>query len=162
MMGGWRPIQVQVMLVALASVLGASLLQAAPAPAPVLFFEKTSELQRTGSASTVRIVRLRLGDEILDLVRDSSAVSRMPRQMAIVVNDMEQAYLWLRRNRIRPASPAPDPHWNADTGEIRTVHFQDPDGHRLVLVQFPAGKGSARWQRPADRVFLGIDRSAAS
>lgn len=30
----------------------------------------------------------------------------------------------------------------------------------LEILQFPAGKGDARWQRPSDRVFLGIDHTA--
>jgi hypothetical protein len=106
----------------------------------------------------VRVVRMQLGDETLELVQDSAAgASRQP--IAIVVNDIEQAYLWLRRNRVTLASPGPRADWDAEAGEIRIVHFNDPDGHRLVLVQFPADKGAGRWRRPSDRVFLGIDHS---
>ena len=75
----------------------------------------------------------------------------------IVVNDIEQAYLWLRRHRLQPVSPAPRPDWNPETGGIRTVHFSDSDGHPLELVEFPADKGAGRWRRPTDRIFLGID-----
>jgi hypothetical protein len=57
-------------------------------------------------------------------------------------------------------SPAPRQDWEAETGGVRSVRFSDPDGHALALVQFPPGKGAPRWQRPTDRVFLGIDRSA--
>jgi hypothetical protein len=80
--------------------------------------------------------------------------------VAIVVNDLEQAYLWLQRQRVRVVSPAPRQDWEAETGGVRSVRFSDPDGHALALVQFPPGKGAPRWQRPTDRVFLGIDRSA--
>jgi Glyoxalase/Bleomycin resistance protein/Dioxygenase superfamily len=179
-----RRLQIVTVLLVLAGVLGASLLPAAPAPPParvppaeavtlpvadvgraaefyskVLFFAKTSELERHGPSSMVRVVRMQLGDETLELVQDSAAgASRQP--IAIVVNDIEQAYLWLRRNRIAPTSPPPRADWDPEAGDIRTVHFNDPDGHRLALVQFPADKGAGRWRRPTDRVFLGIDRSA--
>jgi catechol 2,3-dioxygenase-like lactoylglutathione lyase family enzyme len=126
----------------------------------VLFFEKTAERQGWGGDARPRVVRMRLGGETLDLVQDP--LGRRPRQpVAIVVNDIDQAYLWLRRQHVRVASPPP-PGWDAQTGDIRTLRFSDPDGHALTLVQFPAGKGAARWQRPSDRVFLGIDRSPAA
>jgi catechol 2,3-dioxygenase-like lactoylglutathione lyase family enzyme len=128
--------------------------------ARVLFFEKTTERQGWGGDARVRVVQMRLGDETLDLVQDP--MGRRPREpVAIVVNDLDQAYLWLQRHRVRVASPAPRLDWNAETGDVRIVRFSDPDGHSLALVQFPAGKGAARWQRPSDRVFLGIDRLPA-
>jgi len=51
------------------------------------------------------------------------------------------------------------PAWNPDAGGIRAVYFRVPDGHPLELIQFPPGKGEARWQQK-DRLFLGIDHSA--
>jgi hypothetical protein len=179
-----RRVQVAIVLLVLIGLWGASLMPAASAPSParvppaeivalpvadvgraadfysrVLFFERTAELARPGSASPVRVVRMRLGDETIELVQDPAAAGvRQP--VAIVVNDLEQAYLWLRRHRVTLTSPAPRADWNAETGEIRTVRFNDLDGHRLVLVQFPADKGAGRWRRPTDRVFLGVDSSA--
>ena len=171
------------MFLALGGVLGASLLPAAPAPAPVrsadaltltvadaaraaefysrvLLFERISDLERrTPPGAVVRVVRMRLGDETIELVQGLAA-GPAPQPLTIVVNDMEQAYLWLRRHQIKPASAAPRADWDAESGEIRTVRFNDPDGHRIVLVQFPADKGAGRWRRPTDHVFLGIDRSA--
>ena len=75
---------------------------------------------------------------------------------------MDQAYLWLRRHHVEQTSPEPQrlPDWNPNAGGIRAFSFKDPDGHALEILQFPAGKGDARWQRPSDRVFLGIDHTA--
>jgi catechol 2,3-dioxygenase-like lactoylglutathione lyase family enzyme len=127
--------------------------------ARVLFFETVSDQELRGPGSRVRVVRMRLGDEMIELIEDPAA-GRSLRRVAIVVNDLDQGYLWLRRHGVRPESPAPRPDWNPQTGGIRTVSFHDPDGHPLALVQFPADLGAARWRRPTDRVFLGIDRSA--
>jgi catechol 2,3-dioxygenase-like lactoylglutathione lyase family enzyme len=125
----------------------------------VLFFERTVERSGWSGDPRVRVVRMQLGAEPLDLVQGS--VDRRARQpIAIVVNDIDQAYLWLQRQRVRVTSPLSD--GETETGSVRTVRFSDPDGHALRLVQFPAGTGAARWQRPSDRVFLGIDRSPAA
>ena len=124
----------------------------------VLFFEKMSDYELPGPDSRVRIVRMRLGDELIELIEDPAA-GRSLQRVAIVVNDIEQAYLWLRRHRVQPVSPPAD--WNHETTVIRTVHFNDPDGNPLELIEFPADKGADRWRRPTDRIFLGIDHSAA-
>lgn len=122
----------------------------------VLFFERAGVLERWGGDAPARVVRMRLGRETLDLVQDRTARhSRQP--VVIVVSDLDQAYLWLRRQHVATASPAPRPDWDPETGDTRVVRFSDPEGHPLALVQFPAGKGAARWRRPSDRVFLGID-----
>jgi catechol 2,3-dioxygenase-like lactoylglutathione lyase family enzyme len=169
-------------LLVIASVLGLPMLPANPAPtvatvrvegvgltvadagraaefyATVLLFERVSDVERQGPNSRGRVIRMRLGDDLLELIEDPAA-GRSLQRMAIVVNDIEQAYLWLHRHRVRPRSPAPRPDWNPETGDVRAVHFNDPDGHALALVQFPADAGTGRWRRPTDRVFLGIARS---
>src|SRR5207237_7007706 len=75
---------------------------------------------------------------------------------------MDQAYLWLHRHNVAQTSPGPQrlPDGNPKAGGIRAFYFKDPDGHALEILQFPSGKGDARWQRPSDRVFLGIDHTA--
>lgn len=45
--------------------------------------------------------------------------------------------LLLRRNHVESLSPAPGPDWDPETGGVRMLRFTDPDGHSLVLVQFP-------------------------
>jgi catechol 2,3-dioxygenase-like lactoylglutathione lyase family enzyme len=148
----------------------------------VLFFDTVSDVQTAGpsidrllgvTGARVRVVTMRLGTERIELVEylgrngrpvpdDARSNDRSFQHIAIVVNDMDQAYLWLRRHRVEQTSPEPQrlPDSNPNTGGIRAFSFKDPDGHALEILQFPAGKGDARWQRPSDRVFLGIDHTA--
>ena len=148
----------------------------------VLFFEQVSDDRVEGDAVErlygapglrLRIVRMRLGVEHLDLVEplgprgrsvpaDSRSHDRWFQHVAIIVNDMDQAHLWLRRHRVEPVSPEPQrlPDWNASAGGIRAFYFRDPDGHVLEILQFPSDKGDPRWQQPSSSVFLGIDHTA--
>jgi catechol 2,3-dioxygenase-like lactoylglutathione lyase family enzyme len=148
----------------------------------VLFFEKVSDVEAGGEAlerlnglagARTRIVRMRLGEEHIDLVEylvprgrpvppDSRSQDRWFQHVAIIVNDIDQAYLWLRRHRVANVSPEPQrlPDWNAGAAGIRAFYFKDPDGHPLEILQFPPDKGDARWQRPGPAVFLGIDHTA--
>ena len=148
----------------------------------VLFFEKVSDVEVAGDAferqqgvfgARARIVTLRLGDERLELTEylaprgrpapiDARSNDRSFQHVAIVVNDMEQAYLWLRRHGVQHVSPSPQrlPDWNPNAAGIRAFYFRDPDGHALEILQFPPDVGGPRWNRPSDRVFLGIDHTA--
>jgi catechol 2,3-dioxygenase-like lactoylglutathione lyase family enzyme len=148
----------------------------------VLFFEKLSDVELAGDAVErlhgvgglrIRVVRMRLGEEVIELSEpltprgrpippDSRSNDRWFQHIAIIVSDMDQAYLWLRRHRVRHLSPAPQrlPDWNPDAGGIQAFYFADPDGHPLEVLQFPPDKGDPRWQRPADQVFLGVDHTA--
>ena len=148
----------------------------------VLFFERVSDVEVAGDAferlqgifgARARIVTLRLGDERLELTEylasrgrpalaDARSNDRWFQHVAIVVNDMEQAYLWLRRHGVQYVSPSPQrlPDWNPNAAGIRAFYFRDPDGHALEILQFPPDKGDPRWHRPSDRVFLGIDHTA--
>jgi catechol 2,3-dioxygenase-like lactoylglutathione lyase family enzyme len=93
---------------------------------------------------------------------DSRSNDRWFQHIAIIVNDMDQAYLWLRRHRVQHASPEPQrlPDWNTNAAGIRAFYFKDPDGHPLEILQFPPDKGESRWQRPGSSIFLGIDHTA--
>jgi catechol 2,3-dioxygenase-like lactoylglutathione lyase family enzyme len=148
----------------------------------VLFFEKVTDAEVTGDAHEhllgvfgvrMRVVRMKLGDEVLELTQfltprgrsgpaDSRSNDRWFQHVAIIVNDIDQAYLWLRRHGVEHVSPAPQrlPDWNPAAGGIQAFYFKDPDGHPLEILQFPPDKGDPRWHRPSDRVFLGIDHTA--
>ncbi len=121
----------------------------------------------------MRVVRMRLGDESIELTEYLTPTGRpMPagsrgndrwfQHVAIIVSDMDRAYARLREHRVRHASPAPQrlPDWNPNAGGIRAFYFRDPDGHFLEVLWFPAGKGNPKWRRPNDRLFLGIDHTA--
>ena len=148
----------------------------------VLSFEKVSDQEVGGEpyerlhglpGLRVRVVRMRLGREHVDLIEcrtprgrpvpaDSRSNDRWFQHVAIIVSDMDQAYLRLRRHDVEHASPAPQrlPDWNPGAAGIRAFYFKDPDGHPLEILQFPPDKGDPRWQRPGDSAFLGIDHTA--
>jgi catechol 2,3-dioxygenase-like lactoylglutathione lyase family enzyme len=122
----------------------------------------------------VRIARLRLGDERLELMEyvaasvpgrpapvDSRSHDRWFQHVAIIVSNMDSAYRLLRAHRVRSASTGPQllPKSIPGAVGIRAFYFRDPDGHPLEILQFPPDKGDARWQR-RDALFLGIDHTA--
>jgi catechol 2,3-dioxygenase-like lactoylglutathione lyase family enzyme len=148
----------------------------------VLFFEKVSDVEVSGGdydrlqgvvGLRMRVVRMKLGSEAIELTEyltptgrpvptDSRSNDRWFQHIAIIVNDMDQAYLWLRRHKVEHVSPEPQrlPDWNPNAAGIRAFYFKDPDGHVLEILQFPPDKGDARWHRTSDAVFLGIDHTA--
>jgi len=147
----------------------------------VLQFEKVSEQDTAGAeferlegvpGARARVARLRLGRETLVLTQylapegrpvpaDSRSNDRWFQHVAIIVSDMDQAYGRLRAHHVTHASSGPQtlPDWNRAAAGIRAFYFKDPDGHALEILQFPAGKGEARWQS-RDALFLGIDHTA--
>jgi catechol 2,3-dioxygenase-like lactoylglutathione lyase family enzyme len=148
----------------------------------VLSFEKVSDVEVTGSAYEhlqgvfglrMRIVRMRLGEEFIELTEylapkgrpipvDSRSHDRWFQHIAVIVSDMDHAYQWLRQHRVEHASSGPQrlPDWNPNAGGIRAFYFKDPDGHPLEILQFPPEKGEPKWHRATDRLFLGIDHTA--
>jgi catechol 2,3-dioxygenase-like lactoylglutathione lyase family enzyme len=158
----------------------------------VLSFEKVSDAEVAGEdyerlqgvfGLRMRVVRLRLGEEFIELTEylapkgrpipvDSRSNDRWFQHIAIITNDMERAYQWLRKNRVEHASSGPQrlPDWNKQAAGIKAFYFKDPDGHALEILQFPEGKGHLKWHEASgiqasgheasDRVFLGIDHTA--
>jgi len=148
----------------------------------VLGFEVESVVERSGESQEryegvfglhTRIARLRLGQEEIELTdylapegrsmpEDSRSNDAWFQHIAIVTQDMERAYAWLRAHEVEHASTAPQrlPDWNPNAGGISAFYFRDPDHHNLEIIQFPAGKGDPRWQAPSERMFLGIDHTA--
>jgi catechol 2,3-dioxygenase-like lactoylglutathione lyase family enzyme len=148
----------------------------------VLSFEKVSDVEVAGDdyehlegvfGLRMRVVRMRLGDEAIVLTEylaprgrgipeDSHSNDHWFQHIAIIVSDMDRAYQWLRQNKVQHASSGPQrlPDWNPKAGGIRAFYFQDPDGHALEILWFPAGKGDPKWHRASDKLFLGIDHTA--
>jgi catechol 2,3-dioxygenase-like lactoylglutathione lyase family enzyme len=148
----------------------------------VLDFEKVSDDELLGSAyedlhgvfgARLRVVRLRLGEEYLQLTEylapkgrpapvDSRSNDRWFQHVAIIVSDMDRAYARLRRFKVQHASTGPQllPKTIPNAAGIRAFYFRDPDGHPLEVLQFPPDKGDPKWHRPGDRLFLGIDHTA--
>jgi catechol 2,3-dioxygenase-like lactoylglutathione lyase family enzyme len=148
----------------------------------VLGFEKTTEVEVAGEAferlqgvfpARMRVARLRLGDETLELTEyltprgrpipaDARSQDASFQHVAIIVSDMDRAYARLREHRAAHVSSAPQrlPDWNPNAGGIVAFYFRDPDGHVLEILQFPRDKGDPKWRRRGDRLFLGIDHTA--
>ncbi len=148
----------------------------------VLTFQKVDETEVVGEdyerafgvfGLRIRAARLRLGTEDIELREflaprgrpypaESRSNDRWFQHVAIVVRDMGAAYRRLRQNDVEHASSGPQrlPDWNPGAGGIQAFYFKDPDGHPLEIIQFPAGKGDPRWQRPGEELFLGIDHTA--
>jgi len=121
----------------------------------------------------LRVVRLRLGDELLQLTQyltpkgrpfpsDSRSNDRWFQHVAIIVSDMDPAYTRLRQFHVRHASTRPQllPRTIPNAAGIRAFYFRDPDGHFLEILQFPPDKGDPKWHRAGGRLFLGIDHTA--
>ena len=121
----------------------------------------------------MRVVRMQLGDEFVELTEYLAPKGRsIPagarnndrsfQHIAIIVSDMDKAYAWLRQNKVEYASSGPQrlPDWNRDAAGIKAFYFKDPDGHPLEILEFPPDKGAEKWQRPSDKLFLGIDHTA--
>jgi catechol 2,3-dioxygenase-like lactoylglutathione lyase family enzyme len=147
----------------------------------VLGFQKLSDIEVFGQqyehlqgvfGLRMRVVRLGLGDEILELTEylaprgrpippDARSNDRSFQHIAIIVRDMDEAYSWLRQNRVQHASTGPQtiPEWNTGAAGIRAFYFRDPDGHTLEVLSFPPDKGAPKWQSK-DQLFLGIDHTA--
>jgi catechol 2,3-dioxygenase-like lactoylglutathione lyase family enzyme len=147
-----------------------------------LDFELVSDVEVTGDdydrqtgvfGVRLRVVKLKLGTEAIELTEfltprgrpypaDARSNDHWFQHAAIVVRDIDEGYKRLRKHKAEHVSPAVQtlPEWNKAAAGIRAFYFKDPDGHPLELIQFPAGKGDPRWQKPTDRLFLGIDHTA--
>ena len=147
----------------------------------VLTFQKVSDVEVQGRnyelmegvfGARMRVVRLRLGDETIELTEYLAPKGRpIPsdlrpndlafQHIAIIASDMDQAYGRLRAAGVEHASTGPQrlPDWNKNAGGISAFYFRDPDRHFLEILHFPAGKGFQKWHR-TDRLFLGVDHTA--
>lgn len=149
----------------------------------IVFYTSVLGFEVAGTAETAglpdvpnaraRMARLRLGDEIVELLEyvtpkgraipvDSRSNDQWFQHIAIVVADMDRAFARLSAHGGEPVSPGPQrlPDWNPNAGGITAFYFKDPDGHVLELLAFPPDKGDPKWRRPGDRLFLGIDHTA--
>ena len=148
----------------------------------VLSFEKVSDVEVWGDeyerleglfGLRMRVVRMRLGDESIELTEylaprgrpvpaDSRSNDRWFQHVAIIVSDIDRAYQLLRQNHVQHASTGPQrlPDWNKNAAGISAFYFKDPDGHTLEILQFPPDKGDPKWHVRTNKLFLGIDHTA--
>jgi len=125
------------------------------------------------TGTSLRVVRLQLGDEYLQLTQyltprgrpaptNARSNDRWFQHVAIIVSDMDSAYARLRRFKVTEVSAGPQllPKTIPNAAGIRAFYFKDPDGHPLEVLQFPADKGDPKWHERTERLFLGIDHTA--
>src|SRR5215467_1243685 len=147
-----------------------------------LTFQKISDVEVFGDdlehlegvfGARMRIVRMQLGNEYLDLTQylappgrpipaDSRSNDLWFQHIAIVVRDMDEAFQRLRALKVQFVSTGPQtlpPSIKAAAG-IKAFYFRDPDQHNLEVIYFPPDKGDPRWQEKTDKLFLGIDHTA--
>ena len=148
----------------------------------VLGFKKISDVELAGPAQEqllgifglrIRVVRMQLGDEFLELTdyltsggrsipEDAKSNDLIFQHIAIVVSDMDKAYQQLRRFNVMHVSTNPQtiPQSNTAAAGVKAFYFHDPDMHNLELIYFPKGKGLPKWQQDNGKIFLGIDHTA--
>lgn len=144
-----------------------------------LDFEQVAEgtLERLSSTAdpeetrSGRFARLRLGEELVELVEYTPSGRAIPasvsndlwfQHLAIVVSDIDAAtrrVLAHGATAVSVGGPQTIPASNVAAGGIRAFYFRDPEDHALELIWYPPGKGRPRWQA-RDRLFLGIDHTA--
>src|SRR5437773_12128517 len=147
-----------------------------------LTFQKVSDVEVFGDefehlegvfGARMRIVRMRLGNEYLDLTQylappgrpipvDSRSNDLWFQHIAIVVRDMDQAFERLRALKVQFISTGPQtlpPSIKAAAG-TKAFYFRDPDQHNLEIIYFPPAKGDARWQEQTDHLSPGFDHTA--
>src|SRR6266853_6188180 len=124
-----------------------------------LTFQKVSDVEVFGDeyehlegvfGVRMRIVRMQLGNEYLDLTQylappgrpipvDSRSNDLWFQHIAIVVQDMDQAFDKLRALKVQFVSTGPQtlpPSIKAAAG-IKAFYFRDPDQHNLEIIYFP-------------------------
>src|SRR6478735_4677212 len=148
----------------------------------VLGFKKVSDEEFSGAAYEqlkgifglhIRVVRMQLGDEQIELTdyltsggrsisEDQHPNDLSFQHIAIVVSDMNKAYVQLRKYNVEFVSTAPQtlPATITPAAGIKAFYFHDPDNHNLELIYFPKGKGQPKWQHSNGNIFLGIDHTA--
>jgi catechol 2,3-dioxygenase-like lactoylglutathione lyase family enzyme len=149
----------------------------------VLQFEKIADFRVVGSEyakmegvfnANMRIVHLKLGDQVVELTQYVSPSTGRPipvpsysndawfEHMAIVVSDMDAAYKILQENNVRQISayPITIPQTNPGAAGIKAIKFNDPEGHDLELLYYPPGKGEPTFQKPTNKLFLGLSHTA--
>jgi catechol 2,3-dioxygenase-like lactoylglutathione lyase family enzyme len=148
----------------------------------VLGFKKVSDAEVYGDSYEqlqnlfglrMRIVRMQLGDEFIELTdyltsggrsipEDAKSNDLIFQHIAIVVSDMDKAYTQLRKKMVEHVSTAPQtiPASNVAAAGVKAFYFHDPDRHNLELIYFPKGKGQPKWQNAKGKLFLGIDHTA--
>jgi catechol 2,3-dioxygenase-like lactoylglutathione lyase family enzyme len=132
-----------------------------------------TEMRLLGLAGRGRRQVMSLGRQILSIDEfeqpgrpypaDSDAASLWFQHLAIVVQDMHEAYARLRD--VTPVSKGEPQKLPRADGGVQAFKFRDPDLHPLELLQFPAASMPDAWRhgrKLEGQIGLGVDHSAIS
>jgi len=122
----------------------------------------------------IKKVQMKLGAEYIELIDfiqpldeqqipvDARSNDLWFQHLAIVVNDMDDAYEILQEANVQYVSTAPQtlPDYIPAAAGISAFYFRDHDGHNLEVIYFPKGKGDPKWQGVEEGPFIGIDHTA--
>ncbi len=151
----------------------------------VLSFEKVGETQShdadlkdlfgmRDAELIIEKAQMKLGAEYIELIDflqpldeqqipvDARSNDLWFQHLAIVVNDMDEAYEMLKEANVQYVSTAPQtlPDYIPAAAGISAFYFRDHDGHNLEVIYFPKGKGDPKWQNVEEGPFIGVDHTA--
>jgi catechol 2,3-dioxygenase-like lactoylglutathione lyase family enzyme len=131
------------------------------------------EMRLLGLRGSGRRQALRLGGQAVAIEQfdppgrpypaDGDAASLSFQHLALVIDDMEQAFQRVR-GQVAISQDGPQ-HLPPSSGGVVAYKFRDPDGHPLELLQFRDDARPHAWQDKsaiAGQIGLGIDHSAIS
>src|SRR5436190_24033485 len=143
-----------------------------------LAFQKVSDVEVLGEqyehlegvfGARMRIVRMQLGNEYLDLTEyltprgrlipaDSRSNDLWFQHIAIVVRDMDQAFEKLRALKVQFVSTGPQtlPASLPAAAGIKAFYFRDPDQHNLEIIYFPPAKATRAGTRKRTSYFWAL------
>ena len=109
----------------------------------------------------LRVLRMRLGAQEIELSECYPPRARYPRDMAandmgfqhiaIITTDITNAYTRVLRLGAKAISSSGPVHLPVSSGGVSAIKFRDPDGHPLEFLQFPKG---------TEKAIEGFDHSA--
>jgi catechol 2,3-dioxygenase-like lactoylglutathione lyase family enzyme len=138
------------------------------------YLSSTQFERRMGMRGGARRHTLQLGRESVDILQFDTPGRPYPRPLspsdnafqhfALVVSNMDAALARLQAaSGWTPISIGGAQRLPQESGGVTAFKFQDPDGHPLELLAFPAQAVPPHWKEcSAYGMFLGIDHSAIS
>lgn len=128
-------------------------------------YEKLTNLSNVKSRVVELILggaRLRLNEfknlKCWNIPIDALPTAHWFQHIAIVVRDMNKAFMWLQQNNVEHVINFQKNPYEKDGTSI--YFFKDPDEHVLELIYFPPDKRGEKWETSSNNLFMGISHEA--